>query len=211
MSHTLEQIRARAKGKTKLLPTTTVPVILDLEVIAQVERLTREQTDLLVDAQRTDENGKATKPPLKASQKTRNPRLDEIETELAALYEQIRANEGELLVRAIDGGKWQTWKDDHPAREDHITDEEIGLGLVNTTDLMNSLDEWVEAWNGEPLRPGDWDEAFVPQVAPGDLAALVKNIVLLQERTGIRVPKSPSGSSTTEPGETDSDSPSTSE
>jgi hypothetical protein len=211
MGHTLEQIRARAKGKAKLLPTHVVPIILDLELVAQVERLAREQEDLLVDAQRTDASGRATKPPPKASQKTRNPRLDEIEAELAGLYNRIRENEGELLIRAIDGGKWQSWKDEHPAREDNRVDEEAGLGLVNTTALMAELGDYVEAWNGQPLQPGDWDEAFVPQVAPGDLRALVTAVVLLQERTGLRIPKSPSGSSTTEPGENDSDSPSTSE
>lgn len=200
MAHTIEELRARAKSNVKRLPTHPQRITLDQELIAQVERLVAEQEDLLVDAQRVDQEGKALKPPRKAAEKARPARLDEIEAELADLYDQIRANEGELLIRAIDAGQWHLWMDEHPAREDSVADEQVGRGLVNTTDLLGDLARYVEAWNGQPLAPGDWDEVFVGQVAPGDLRALVGEVVQLQERAGIRVPKSLSGSSTTESG-----------
>lgn len=193
---TLAELRAR---KQKSLPTQVKRITLEQELLADTERLEMERNDLMVEARRTDEDGERVGPPAKAGQSPVPPRVTEINTELAALYDRIRESEGELVLRGLTGGDWQIWKDAHPPREGNVTDQMVAYGLCNATDLLAELGTWAATWNGEDLAGDDWDGWFADSVASGDLRDLVSSVVAMQERNGIRVPKSLTASSSTEP------------
>lgn len=201
MSYTLAQLRDR---NTKNLPEHVQRITLDQNLLADVERLEAEEAELREDMGRADSDGNATKPPRKASEKVRPPRLDEVEAELAEMCDRIRASEGELLLRGVTGGEWQRWKDEHPPREDSVTDTRVGYGLVNASDLLEDLGRYVISWNGEALQPDDWTW-FRDQIAAGDLRDIVSSVVLMHERSGVRAPKSLSVSSSSESGSPDYD------
>lgn len=192
---TLAELRARAN---KALPTHVQVITLDQDLVADIQRLEAERDDLTNDMRRTDGDGNRTGEPTKAGQGSHSvARLEEIASELAARYDQMRASEGELLVRAITGGEWQRWKDEHPPREGNVTDERIGWGLLNASDLLADLGLFVVSWNGEPLGEGDW-QMLADQMPAGDLRDVTSAVIALHERSGVRIPKSFSGSSATE-------------
>lgn len=190
MPKTLAELRAQ-KDAAPSLPTRVVPLCLDQALIAAVQRLEAEKRDLNVAAFRGDDEQDG--PPRRMSE-TLPPRVAEIDTELAALYDQMRESEGELLLRAIPGGKWQRWKDAHPARKDNASDNEITYGLCNASDLLDGLSQFVVEWDGETFGPGEWDDWFMEKVAPADLRDICTQVVSLHEAR-ISVPKLSSTSS----------------
>lgn len=197
---TLAELRAR---KSKALPTHSQIITLDQDLIADIQRLESERTDLQADVRRVGEGGERTGPPPKAGEGSKIPaRLTEIDTELGVLYDRVRESEGELILHGISGGEWQLWKDDHPPREGNVTDQRIGWGLLNATDLLADLGRFAVSWDGEPLADGDWP-MLAAQVPPGDLRELVTAVIGMHERSGVRIPKSLSGSSMTEDSATD--------
>lgn len=197
---TLAELRAR---KSKALPTHSQVITLDQDLIADVQRLESERNDLLADASRVGEDGERNGPPRKAGEGSRIPaRLEAIDVELGALYDRIRESEGELILRGISGGEWQLWKDEHPPREGNVTDQRIGWGLLNASDLLADLGRFAVSWDGDALAEGDWP-MLADQMPPGDLRELVNAVVAMHERSGVRIPKSLSGSSTTEDSATD--------
>lgn len=202
MSKSLAELR---KSKPASLPTRVVTVCLDLEVLAEVQRLEGEKSDLHVELQGIAASS--------ASQSRPNPRVAainarvaEIDDELTAKFDRMRESEGELLLRATSGGAWQRWKDDHPAREDNKSDEAIAYGFCNASDLLDDLSKYVVEWNGEPFGKGDWDELFADRVAPADLRAICSLVVEMHE-VRAQVPKSRSVSSELLTSATDSPSP----
>ena len=196
---TLAELRAR---KTKSLPTRTRRITLDLALLADVQRLEEEKRDLLIEAERKADDEKSDAPRRKMAEGI-PARVGEIDAELGALYDKMRASEGELLLRGVTGGEWQAWKDEHPPREGNQSDERAAYGLCNATDLLNDLGRYVAAWDGEDLAEGDWDGWLRDQVAPGDLRDLVSDVVSMHEVSGVRAPKSSSVSSETGAGATD--------
>lgn len=181
---------ADLKAKPKQLPTRVVRVCLDQEAVADVQRLDREKADLLLDATRgeRDEDGERKGPPKRTGEGATPPRVAEIDAELEALFDRMRESEGDLLLRAIDGGEWQRFKDDHPPREGNKSDEDNAYGLVNAAVLLDSLGRWAEAWNGENFAAGAWDEWFRALVSSADLIELCREVVQLHEAR-VRVPK----------------------
>lgn len=197
---TLAELRAR---KQKSLPTRVKRLTLEQELLADAERLELERADLVVDSKRSSNaEGERQGPPPKAGVGLPK-RVVEIDEELRALYAKIRESEGELLLTGITGGEWQTWKDEHPPRAENVTDIQVAYGLCNASDLLGALGDFVKAWNGEDLADGDWDGWLKDLVAPGDLRELVTEVITMQERSGVRIPKSLTVSSETEPSETD--------
>lgn len=200
MSKSLADLRA--EKATQSLPTRVMPICLNQELIADVQRLEAEKRDLLIDAARKPADDDQDAPPQRlAGPAATPPRVSEIDTELEALYDRMREYEGELLLRAIPGGEWQRWKDAHPARENNPTDADIGFGLCNAVDLLDTLDKFAAEWNGEPFGPGEWTDWFVQKVAPADLRDICANVVSLHEQR-VSVPKSQSSSSGTPTGAT---------
>lgn len=202
MALTLAELRAR---KHKSLPTHVQRLTLDQDLLADIQRLETERSDLIVEAQRhkPDPDEEQDGPPRKMAERALPPRVDEIKAELTDLYDRLRKSEGELLLRGVSGAEWQQWKDDHPPREDNVTDEQVAYGICNATDLLNDLGRYVVSWEGEDLAPDDWSGWFAAQVAPGDLRDLVNAVVLMHERSGVRAPKSLNGSSATQDGAND--------
>lgn len=181
---------ADLKAKPKQLPTRTIRICLDQEALADVQRLDNEKADLLLDVQRssTTEDGERTGPPKRLGEGSIPPRVKEIEAELVALFDRMRESEGSLVTRAVAGGEWQRFKDEHPPREGSKTDEDVAYGLCDSSALLADLGRYVVSWEGEALGATDWTDWFASQVAPADLAELCREVVQLHEAR-IRVPK----------------------
>lgn len=192
MSKTLAELRA-AKDEPASLPTHLARICLDQKVLANIQRLTAEKNHLLLTTPAPADDEEKEARPRRAGEKV-DPRIAEIDAELEVQYDEMRENEGELLLRAGDGGVWLRWKDDHPPREGNESDERLAYGLCNAADLMDELGTYVAAWNGDDLGPGEWDSWFKSKVAPADLGALVNAVVQMHE-SRILVPKSSTGSS----------------
>ena len=200
---TLAEVRARKQT----LPTREKRVCLDLAAISEVEVLEAKEGDLRLEATSLEEA--ATSRARKASE-GKNPRLTEIETELAqikaekeALFDRMRESEGSITLRAVTGGDWHRFKEANPARgEDdanHKLDEKIAWGVCNASVLLDELPRFVAAWEGEELQPGDW-VTIADQIAPADLRDIVTTVVSMHENLNgaIVPPKSRSGSGKTE-------------
>jgi hypothetical protein len=226
MSKTLADLR-KEKDQRGSLPTRIVTICLDQELLADIQRLTAEKRDLEADLPRSvgvgaldpeivdrydlrraycedDDQGEDATPARPRRQgeggKVR-ARLDAIAAELEPLYQRLRDTEGELLIRASDGGSWLRWKDAHPAREGSDVDERLSYGFCNATDLAADLGRYVVSWNGEEFAPGEWGDWFAAKVAPADIGECVRAVVELHEAR-VGAPKSPSTSSVPETSET---------
>lgn len=192
----LAELRASAKPTR---PTFVKRLTLDIELIADIERLQTEKQDLLHEAEA--HKGDDAKP--RKGGAGVGPRLAEVDQELVALFAKMRESEGELLIRGMTGGEWQRWKDEHPPREDNVTDETVAGGICNASALLADLGKYAAEWNGEALAEGDWSGWMADMIAPGDLRDLVAAFVWNHEKSGVRIPKSLTELSPTEPSETD--------
>lgn len=190
MSKTLAELRAE---KSLSLPTGVERICLDQRVLSDVQRLVTEGQDIELEWRATKAEDPESSKPTRVGE-GKPSRLAEIEAELEECYAKMRESEGELLLQARDGGEWQRWKDDHPAREGNESDRDDAFGYCNITDLIADLGRYVVAWNDDEFADGDWDGWFRAKVAPADLASIAKAVVMLHEAR-ITVPKSPSGSS----------------
>lgn len=208
MTSSLADLRKK-KDEPASLPTRVVKACLDQSLLADIQRLTAEKTDLIVagagtraSADADDDTQDGT--PRRVGQGV-NPRIAAIDAELEPLYQRLRDTEGEILLRATDGGTWLRWKDAHPPREKNEVDERLAYGLANATDLLDDLGKYAVAWNGDDFGPGEW-AWFSKKVAPADLNACISAVVELHE-SRISAPKSLSNSSATLTDETGSPSP----
>lgn len=200
---TLAEVRARKQT----LPTREKRVCLDLAAISEVEVLEVKEGDLRLEVESLE---KAEGARARKASEGKNPRLAEIETELAqikaekeALFDRMRESEGSITLRAVTGGEWHRFKEANPARgEDdanHKLDEKIAWGVCNASVLFDELPRFVAAWEGEELQPGDW-VTIADQIAPADLRDIVTTVVGMHENLNgaIVPPKSHSGSGKTE-------------
>ena len=114
-------------------------------------------------------------------------RVKGIQQRLAAISEEMKEHTGSLTLRAVEGGQWRRWVDEHPAREGVARDAKVAYGACNADDLMDDLGAYAVAWNGEPLADGDW--AWIESNASnGDLMEIVSLVVKMHE-TVVDVPK----------------------
>jgi hypothetical protein len=198
---TLADLRAKAAKSPPSYATRILPnVCLDQEVVAKVQQLETEKLTLLSqDRGRKDEDGRPAAETKMAQGP--DPRLAEIDTEIEDLWDSVRPQTGDILLRAIDGGEWFRWKDANPPREGNESDELLTFGLCNATALASDLGRYVAGWNDEELGPDDWATWLGQRVGPADQGAAVRIVVEMHE-TRLNVPKPPSGSSVTVPDET---------
>lgn len=200
MPKTLAELRAEKAAK---LPTRSVRLCLNLELVEKVQRLSSEKADLIINATaagQSDEDREAKARTRKAAERAEPdppPRVAEIDAELAALWDQMRDYEGDLQLHGVDGAAWQAYKDDHPPREGNVSDARNGGGVVNTTDLMANLGDWAVSWNDEKLTEGDWAGWLSKRIAPADMTDLVRRVVEMQEFKVTVPPKALSGSPST--------------
>lgn len=198
MAKSLADLRSQ---RPKTLPTRDVPVCLDWDITNEMMRLENELGDLKVAAIEAREKTSA-KPKMAEGS---NPRIDEIEQQLRDLLDKQREAIGMLTVRAIPGGEWALWKDEHPARwhgtgDDRVmneSDRQIGYGIVDSTALLSELGRWLYAWEGDVVADGD-QAVLLEAVSPGDQNEICRKVILLQEGSTTLAPKSQSASSTTE-------------
>lgn len=212
----LADLRARASLP---MPTTVQRITTDQDLIATAERLEFEEAELKEQiaalrqkVTRADEDGNKTGPPRKSGEGGDIPAQiealeaqvrDIVEAKLPDVYRRITESEDDLVLQAIPGGEWQRWKDEHPPREDNKHDARFGWGLLNFTDLMADLHLFAKSWGGDALTAEDWKMLADKVISPGDLRDCATAVIELQERSGLRIPKSWSGSSETEDSATD--------
>lgn len=204
MSMSLADLR-KEKDQPASRPTRVVKVCLDQSLLADIQRLTEEKRILAVEASSLDGDDEQTGPPQRTGGSRHGGRIKAIDAELEPLYQRLRDTEGEILLRATDGGSWLRWKDAHPAREKNEVDERLAYGMCNATDLLDDLGKYAVSWNGDEFGPGEWDW-FSKKVAPADLGACVSAIVELHE-SRIQAPKSLTPSSDLPTSAPDSPSP----
>ena len=107
---------------------------------------------------------------------------------------------GDLLLRAISAQEWRSWRISHPPRD--VDDDKPAAardfmfagGYVNSDDLANALERWVVSFDGDELKPGDW-EAILDGVSSGDIGEACRKVVTLQEEH-TELPKAPPSPST---------------
>lgn len=152
--------------------------------VAEVERLTDEHNEVVTRA--AVEAG-----PRKSGQKTTlSPRAEEIRARLAELHDLMAEYAGDLTIAATkDDGEWVRWRLQHPARPEgepgHDDDLEIARGVCNADDLIEDIEAYVVAWEGEPLQSGDFEALNLPRPDKKEIASLV--VGLYEE--GANLPK----------------------
>jgi len=199
MAKSLADLRSQ---RPKTLPTREVPICLDWDITNTLARLETELGDLKVAAIEAREKTTA-KPKMSEGE---NPRIAEVETQMRDLLDQQRDATGHLTIRAIDGGVWAAWKDEHPARfygagDDRLineSDRQITYGLVDSTALLTDLKKWLHGWEGEELTTDADKVTMLEAIAPGDQNEICRRIIGLQEGSTPLAPKSRSVSSSTE-------------
>lgn len=195
----LADMRARkAKTGRAIAPLSdVVDVCTDPEAFADMARLTDELNELH-DQMNADAQKRSDGPRRVAEGDDPDPKKvelrEKLRADLAEARERVKASLGQLKVETIDGGAWARWKDEHPPRENSTADVLYGLGIVDTTALLEDLDQWVVSWEGEPLADGDW-EMFAP--LSSELARCVQTVVMLQEQGLSNAPKLLSAASST--------------
>lgn len=206
MSKSLGELRAAA-GAAKRLPTRTKTLCLAQELVGQVQELTSEKADLLmqIGSRVQGDDGETDGKPTRVGD-PRRARVAEIDTELEALYAQMREHEGTLRLQAIPAGEWRRWVDANPPRETdrdengrpilHPLDERLAYGFCNAQALADDLFRYVVSWNDEPVTEEDW-QYLLNNAAPGDVKDIVTLVLSLQEGEGARAPKASSNSSST--------------
>lgn len=199
MAKSLADLRSQ---RPKTLPTREVPICLEWDITNTIVRLETELGDLQVAALEAREKTTA-KPKMSDGE---NPRIAEVEAEMRDLLDQQRDAIGHLTIRAIDGGVWAAWKDEHPARFHGAGDErmmnesdrQITYGLVDSTALLADLKLWLYLWEGDELAAAEDKTTMLEAIAPGDQNEICRSIITLQEGSTPLAPKSRSASSSTE-------------
>lgn len=185
-------------------PTRTVEMCLAQHLVAEAEALGREKFSLMVSAGRAPEDAEQDGSTRKLSKGALPPRAAQIEARLEALYDEMDAETGTLLLRAEPPGDWQRWKDSHPPRVEadgdgqvvNPLDLDVAGGYCNALDLYDRLRDFAEAWNDEPISDDDW-EFLTSNAAGGDLKDACRRVIDMQEAGGSHAPKSRKPSSGT--------------
>ncbi|GHJ59131.1 hypothetical protein NOK12_16490 [Nocardioides sp. OK12] len=182
MSKSLAELRASTRTS---LPERSYSLCLAQGLVAEVQALEEEAADLRTQALTADDD-EGSKPPRRIGE-GRNPRLAEIDARKEELFAEMREHTGELRLRGKTAGEWRRWVDAHPAREKNAVDEQAAYGMVNASDLADTLGDYAVAWNGADLGEGDWD--FIANRAPaGDIKELCRLVVQMHEVPGARAP-----------------------
>lgn len=159
----------------------TFDVVLDAVLVRRVADLAQEAQAL----------GVSTRPADKV-------RYAEVLTEMEALAPQVEAASGALTLRAnLTSGEWRNFVDENPPRPEgqpgHERDKQRTGAMVNADALIDNLDRFAQAWDGETLQPtvrdkdgtvlteGDFDTLLRDSIAPGDLAEMAEAVVLMYE------------------------------
>lgn len=177
-----------------------VTLVTGQHIVDELEQIERDYSDLLSSPMpgAKDESGEATGPPLKAGQSNRRmAQARELQERSQDALRRLADHQVTIGLTGISGGQWQRWKDEHPPRQGVASDVAVTHGWCNAADLLDDLARYVTSWDGEPLKPGAWDQ-LAEQVVYADRRDLVTKVVEMFENGVTRSPFSQSGSSTTE-------------
>lgn len=193
MSLSIEQMRS---GGGNRRGTDALELCLAQHLVARVKALQFERAALVVEIERTEDGEKPSS--LKLGQGANPPRVEEIDAELGSLYDEMREHTGVLTLEAEPSGEWIRWRDAHPARQNgedaqgrpliNPIDQTVTWGWCDSSALLSRLGDFAAEWNGEPLKPGEWDW-IVDNAVPGDLKEACQRVVALHENVGERAPK----------------------
>lgn len=111
----------------------------------------------------------------------------DIRARLSELRGDLAEHTGTLVLQGITEGEWRLWVDAHPAREDSDRDNTLAFGCCNADDLIDNLGTFAHSWNGDDLKPGDWD-FLKANAAPGDIKTLAQLVVTMHESV-VDIPK----------------------
>ncbi|MDN7120306.1 hypothetical protein INN71_02755 [Nocardioides sp. ChNu-153] len=164
-------------------------ICLAQHLVAEAQRLQAARADAFT-AVRTEQEGEAPRSMVRSPAESA---LNAIDTELAAIGEQMRDATGELLLRGMTGGEWRRWVSEHPARKGNAIDERWGLGVVDADALANDLGKWVVSYNDEPVD-ADALAFILDSAAAADVNDMVSIVVQMHE-ISVTIPKSRSASS----------------
>lgn len=190
----------RASKKTSL-PERTYSLCLAQGLVAEAQALTEERDALLLQARRArSDEPEAPAPPQRMNAPV-DPRQDEIDARMVALFDEMREATGVLRLQAVESGKWRDWVAANPPRmveRDgkqvlHPIDAEVAYGYCDADALLDDMETYAASWNGEPLGAGEW-AWLVTQAANGDLREMCKIVVQMHESEGSRAPFSPTPS-----------------
>lgn len=212
---TLAELRAQSGPKPLPRTTKVVTLVEGQHLLAEVQRLTEEYSDLAVEQAglkkrvNGDEDGNRTGPPLKAGEGAPlSERLEQIEARQAEIKERLEhfaddlaKVQGEVGLRGMTGGDWQRFKDENPPREENAADVRFAAGMCDSSALFAALGQFVETWDGETVSKADWNEWLAEQIAYADRRDMVTEVVEMHERGLGRSPKFRSASATTSPSE----------
>lgn len=211
---TLAELRAKAGPAPLPRATRTVTLITGQHLVDESKQLREQYADVVVSAQESAEeaeNEEAAESKArvrKAGQRPTDeqpipPEAEEIMTRLRDLGRQIPDHQGEIGLVGITGGEWHRLKEDHPPREGNVSDIKITGGWCSFDALFAELGRFVATWDGEPVKPGDWEEWLAESIVYADRRELCTDVVNMYEATLERAPKSSTVSSGTESSESD--------
>lgn len=165
----------------KARPERTLPLCLAPDIVAEVESLTAALDEFDAEAQAQKTEG----PPLRVGQGA-SPEAVDLRLKMADALERMRANEGEMTLRATrDDGAWRNWVNAHPARSEdepgHDRDQRVTSGICNADALIDDLATYAWKWDGERLADDDWASIFEPVVGSADKAEMAAYVVSMYE------------------------------
>lgn len=174
MSKSLAELRTSPRVG---LPERTYKLCVASTLVAEVQSLMNELEDVRTSeaAQRDGDEG-STRPRRMAD----SPASQTIRARLEALQTEMSEHTGDLTLQGMTEGDWRMWVDAHPPREGNERDDQLAYGFCNADALVDALESFTHAWNGEPLAAGDW--AFLASnCAPGDIKAIASTVVQMHE------------------------------
>lgn len=158
------------------LPERTYSLCLAAKAIGEVQQLMM-QLDAIRQAEAARAEGQAVDRPRRAAEKSG---AEPIRLRLAEMQAEIEDATGELLIRGIEQGAWQTWCDEHPPREGNDRDEDHARGYCNIDALIADLGMFLAEWEGQPIDEAGL--AFLRKTAhPGDLTKIAAIVVQMHE------------------------------
>lgn len=181
MSKSLVELRQSSRVG---LPERSYQLCLAPKLVAEVQALVSQLEDAQIAAEAQREGDEGAAKPKRLGEKFE---VVEIRTRLAGLQQEMADHTGTLTLRGMTEGAWRLWVDEHPARKDNERDEALAYGMCNADALIDSMESFAHAWNGEPLGAGDWD-FLRDNAAAGDIKAIAQLVVAMHE-TVVNIPK----------------------
>ena len=181
MSKSLAELRQSSRVG---LPTRSYPLCLAPKLAGEVQELLDELQAAMIREAAQTKGDESAAPPKRMGERLRSV---EIRERLAEVQAEAEEHTGTLTLQGLTEGQWRLWCDEHPAREGNKRDEDIAHGYCNADDLIDNLTTFAHQWNGDDLKPGDW-EFIRENAAPAEIKQLAELVVAIHENA-VNLPK----------------------